>query len=524
MLQFKKEKISGGLFRAGCFLVFATGTAIFAFLAWYAFRYTQYMPPNAPEIPVNRADGPLLNLLALLAAVFGTAGLMALEKRLSPRARKRVIAGAVFLLLLWLTFACFWWIHAAERTPGSDQFYICMNAELFSRGDYNSLRPGHYCDKYPQQLGIVAFLEVLFAVAGLHNYMAFETLNALAVVGTAWFGYQIVRELTDRMAAAVSYCVLMLFALPLIFYTSWVYGEILGIFFSTLTVALFLKYEKRRRWGYLAGSMLSLAAAVLIRKSCFILAIACCLTALLSVLRKWDTGIFVGAVCSIVIPCLAFAGIQQMYAMRSGIPKSEGLPTGSFLVMGLEESDGRYGWHTLEPTDVYEECDYDTGKANAVYMQRFWETWRAMWKHPSAAVDFFKQKQLQQWNEPLYQGFYFSRNYAPENPPDEDSFLRRLDEPQYFNLLLVICDKLQLVLYAGMLLYFLFAVRNRENGLPVLAHILPVMIIGGFLFSMVWEAKARYIVPYYAAMFPMAVIGYQQLWFGWKNSGLFSGK
>lgn len=44
----------------------------------------------------------------------------------------------------------------------------------------------------------------------------------------------------------------------------------------------------------------------------------------------------------------------------------------------------------------------------------------------------------------------------------------------------------------------------------MLQHILPVMIIGGFLFSMIWEAKARYILPYYIAMFPMAVIGYQQ--------------
>ena len=71
-----------------------------------------------------------------------------------------------------------------------------------------------------------------------------------------------------------------------------------------------------------------------------------------------------------------------------------------------------------------------------------------------------------------------------------------------------ILDRMQFILYLGMFCYFVFAVRGDSDPLR---HILAVTIIGGFLFSVIWEAKTRYIFPYYMMMFPMAVQGYQAL-------------
>ena len=42
-------------------------------------------------------------------------------------------------------------------------------------------------------------------------------------------------------------------------------------------------------------------------------------------------------------------------------------------------------------------------------------------------------------------------------------------------------------------------------------HLMVVIIIGGFFFSIIWEAKSRYILPYYLMMFPLATIGYEKL-------------
>lgn len=45
----------------------------------------------------------------------------------------------------------------------------------------------------------------------------------------------------------------------------------------------------------------------------------------------------------------------------------------------------------------------------------------------------------------------------------------------------------------------------------ILHHVLAITMLGGFFFSILWEAKARYILPYYITMFPYAVIGYEEL-------------
>ena len=62
-----------------------------------------------------------------------------------------------------------------------------------------------------------------------------------------------------------------------------------------------------------------------------------------------------------------------------------------------------------------------------------------------------------------------------------------------------------MIIYFGAFLYFVLAIDKENN---VLQHLFAVALIGGFLFSIIWEAKARYMFPYYVMMLPMANIGY----------------
>ena len=49
----------------------------------------------------------------------------------------------------------------------------------------------------------------------------------------------------------------------------------------------------------------------------------------------------------------------------------------------------------------------------------------------------------------------------------------------------------------------------RRKGLEDQA--LMITIFGGFLFHMLWEAKGRYILPYFVMMLPMAAVGLSML-------------
>lgn len=502
------SRIYPQLLHMGNIIICVTGSLIFLFLFWYSFRFTQYMPPNSPEFPIERADSVLWNLLTLFVFMGVFTALMALGKKLSVKAQNIILRCLVSLMVFCITFQCFQWIFSADRIPAADQFYVCHTVNNFMQGTYITLDKGYYCELYPRQLGLIALLELVFSIAGPNNYFAFEVISALLVPCIAFLGYRILREITKDFSVGVCYCLLMTGCLPLIFYTSYVYGEIAGIFFSFLAVFFTLRYKNKKKHClfYMIGILLSFAMAYLVRKNSLILIIAFCLTALLWALKEKDKKVLLTVFLAIIIPFSAFWGIQQMYEMRSGIEKSSGIPASAWIAMGLDEHDGRFGWYYgTKDKDAYIESGYNREIADVACKQEIKDRLQYLISRPSYAIHFFKQKQLSQWNEPLYQAYHFSQNYSEETVPTEGSFLFWLES--HFMLLLGFCDKLQLILYLGMLLYFTFAVKKDSN---ILHHILPVMIIGGFLFSMIWEAKARYILPYYIAMFPMAVIGYQQ--------------
>jgi hypothetical protein len=100
-------------------------------------------------------------------------------------------------------------------------------------------------------------------------------------------------------------------------------------------------------------------------------------------------------------------------------------------------------------------------------------------------------------------------NYVHEDVHYESvaAFLDRLST-DLFDRLLWAADRLQFVVYFGMLCYFVFGIK-KDGGL--LQHMLAVTVIGGFFFSILWEAKTRYVFPYYMMMFPSAVLGYRYL-------------
>lgn len=65
-------------------------------------------------------------------------------------------------------------------------------------------------------------------------------------------------------------------------------------------------------------------------------------------------------------------------------------------------------------------------------------------------------------------------------------------------------NQYQSLIFIGVFCWLLFGFWKKK-GLE--DHALLITIIGGFLFHMLWEAKGRYILPYFVMMLPMAAVG-----------------
>lgn len=488
-----------------------TGAGIFLFLSWYALRYTQYMDPAVGEFPVNIRDSMGQNLFCVIVVLLMYAGFRMAGRRLSNRPKFLLWSSISLLTMvtLWMCIAGHWWISAIVRPPEGDQLYAYVAALSFAEGNYSSILPDGYCGIYPHQLGFTAILELFFKITGTTEFYQWQKLNVLCLGGIVILGYLTVRELGGKWAEQILYCLLMSACFPLIFYTSWVYGELLSIICSLAVGWMLLSYGNRRKKGWLISILPVAVMGMLVRKNFLILLLALALVLVVWGVVQRDRWACLFAGFALILPLLSYQGIYKMYEVRSGYERSAGLPVTSWISMGLQENQGRYGWYYDYPLALYKEVGQDAGIVEVQTWEDIRERLHTFAGSPGYTWNFFREKILSQWNEPLYQSLFFTTNFREEYRPDPDSTAGKITVGgELFYPIFLICDKMQFLLYFGMLLYFCFAVKKDGN---MLRHMLAVTLIGGFLFSILWEAKARYIFPYYVVMYPMAVTGYCQM-------------
>ena len=484
------------------------GGAIFLVLTRYAFRFTQYMiPMTGYEYPVDMGDSELWNLVGLL--VFGGAAVLlkTLDRRLSEHAKIWIERSVLGIIMIWQGIWGFLWVASADRWPTGDQGSIYYSALGFLQGEYGALQSGSYCGLFPHQLGLAALEEGLFRLTGMTDYHLLQYIFVGMTVLQTVFLYSMLREMTRDFTWIVLGTVLEGLSMAPVFYSSWIYGETPYVFFAMLAAWMLAAYAKKGQTRYLICFVAAVTMAMLVRENALILITAFALVAVVRGIVKKDLRLLIAIACAFLLPVLCYQGIFGMYERRSGIAHSDGMPSNDYVYIGLMETEGRYGWDYYPSTQVYYDNDTDSERTKAAVDELLAIRWSEMTAERGYLFRFFKGKVLSQWNAPLYQSLYFTFAHEDVHLERAADFLDSLSTDRFFRVLWL-ADRIQFVLYLGMLCYFVFAVRKNSD---TLGHLLAVTIIGGFLFSVIWEAKTRYIFPYYMMMFPTAVVGYAEM-------------
>ena len=371
------------------------GAAIFLVLVWYAFRYTQYMVPmQGYEYPVDKGDSEIANLLTVLLFLGAIAGLMFVDKKVTARVKNIIKRASLVVSMLWQGAWGYLWIAAADRCPKGDQESVYKSAAGFLTGDYHALSKGSYCGLYPHQLGLAALEEGIFRIVGRADYHVIQFLFVLMIAGICFCVYKILNELTEQTAFVVAGTVLSGSCMAPVFYSCWVYGEVPYVFFALLAIWFLVCYVKREKWWYLALFTVSVTFAMLVRENALILIVAFALAAGVWVLAKRDYKLLVAGLCAFLIPALAYEGIFAMYEARSGYEHSDGLPSNDFIYIGMQETEGRYGWDYYKSYQVYYDNGKDTKKTEEAVSGLIAERWSEMRETPGYLKTFCRRVML----------------------------------------------------------------------------------------------------------------------------------
>lgn len=479
-------------------------TGLFLLLALLNLRYFAIIrPESGGKEFVEYQNDSILRFLPVF--VLGAATVLFCAKLLEKLPPK----GIALLLALVVGAVSCWWAANSGYVLKGDQNSVYTAACNLLQNNFCDLETGEYLFVFPFQLGFVALLEGLFRLFGSTSLVPFMALSAAANVGIyllLWgIASQFILHHTNPPARlAQTAAVLITGCLAGILPVNFVYGNLLGSFFGLLAVWLLLCWQKNGRLGLFAGGCLAMAAAVQMKLFNLIFLIALCIFLVLEALHGQKPAALALAVV-LALGCAVWqGGLEKIYEARMGRPLPQSYPMALTLAMGMQDNWEGWrapGWCNTYNYSVYEESGYNRDIAAQRARQDIQNRLGEFASEPAKALKFYKFKTLSQWTEPTYQGFWTEYDWF--NPGKYTGLLASL-----------YTGPLQTALVRGMKWYqtavwvlaFLCLAASRRRMGP--AQLLPgLIVLGGFLFSLISEGKGQYTLPYFLLAIPYAAAG-----------------
>lgn len=501
-----RERVLTFLFNIVC-------TIFFVLLFYYSLTMTGYVPLDlSTELISFRSDNILGNILGITGSIGGFGGLYWLFGKYKIKLNTRVLAIVTSILAIIISL---YWIIYANIIPEADQWNVSFYANAFNEGDFSGFEKGKYIATCPHQLGIVTLLRIVYAVWGPDRYAGFRIISAASVGIIVYVGYELVRRLSEHNSFVESlYLLLSASCFPMYVYTLFIYGEVVSTAILFVGAWLLISCMDNFHWGKVTGVLLSAAISVQLRQNSLIVLIGFVIILLVKLLQKFD---WKKIILLIVIPVgimignFVIKGIYREYFIED----AKAIPNIMYITMGTNWDEQNPGWFNGYNYDVFFENDCDVEKASQVAKEDLRKFISYCMENPDYALEFYKEKFIAQWNDPMYHCLAMNCkvNYGePQNPIVENFYFgeMRLFTEEFMNIY-------QLLVYGAILYWLISGFRKKQK---IEAHVLMVGIFGGFLFSLIWEAKTRYVFPYFIMMLPYAAMGIEQIITGLYNKVL----
>lgn len=395
------------------------------------------------------------------------------------------------------------WVYGNQIVPEQDQLYVMQAADHLNVGNYEDFVPGGYLSMYPNQTGLLLLELLLTKLFGGMNYVVFEVLNGGAYVATLFLLSALAGKLGANSFEQLMTMFSGLLTLPLLFYTSFQYGNLLGLSLALAAMYFELQYLEQHRVHDLVCTVVLIVLASAVKNNYLIFLVAIVLHALAEALRKKQVRNALLAVAVVAVYTLCSFVTTAALEHKTGGDLKNGVASSAFVAMGLQGNPVKCdGWYNEFNKESYIESGYNAEKQNELAKKSISDS-LAYLKTPSHGARFFLRKNASQWADPLFQSIWTSQVRQTQN--ERPGWLNRMLSKKGSTAVAQFLDVLQFWAYAGVLLFLIFGRRNPHFFDSLL---LQITVLGGFVFHCVWEAKGQYTISYFVLLLPLAVLGF----------------
>lgn len=479
----------------GILIVFATPIALF--LAFYSLRYSYYSSTNYKLAPYIIADHPIWNLCAFAGMILLSFILM---RFLETSKKKRRLAGYLYLAGWCLIYGVmgFIWVSGVPYYPDGDQLIATAAAYYHRLGNFSMLGATGYLGKFPYQKGLAFLYEILFDLFGDFCYPVAAKIHVILGMITMIFGYLIVEETSSHRICKLLYCPLAAFCIPYLFLTPYTYGDLPSICFCTILFWALIRFSRTLKWRYVFVASCVSALSLMVRMHTWIIFIAAGIGMFLVSVQKKKIRPVLSVAVLTVCAVLSVKAVDYSYYLRSGYEITKGAPMILTVAMGLGDNYGGPGIYNNYQTDTMTSVNYDPVAASEIGKKEVQDRLDAFKQDPAYAKWFFKTKLQWQWIEPTFETLISTHSFDEERLGSTPDWVFRIYEGDLHDSFTGFANRYQSIVYLGFLCYLPVLWKKRDSS-PV-AFIPLIAIVGGFLFSIIWESQCRYVLPYYLFM------------------------
>jgi len=475
-------------------------TAIFGFLSVESIWHTSVFDPDKIlyETILYNYDNVFINLLIIGVVTF----ILYVTKRYWEKFNLKVLTLIAYAFIIAIGFI---WVFSVKSVPTEDSYTVTNNAKLFLEGNYENLMYIEgYFNKYPFQLGFTFLCELYYKITGSDDTLILQAINVLGVCFTFGALQKINRYLFDNDKLQILTTILMMGCIQPIIFSTFVYGNILGYAFSIWAVVFEMRYLKSGKKYNMFISALLIAIGTLLKLNSMIVLVAMVIIMFVHLLKNRKIFDIVSIVICVVLANTLNSVVIMQYENRAGIQLSDGVPKICWLNMGLNESPAAPGWYNPNTGPAfYSNNNYDGEIATEKTLVSIKERLEFFKDNPDYTNEFFNKKTVSQWNEPTYQSIWSSQVRGFIEPVPE--FVQNIYTGDANTNVTNYMSRYQELIFLFTFISALYMFKNKK--LNMLHVSLMLIILGGFFYHLLFEAKSQYIVIYFVTCVPIAGYG-----------------
>lgn len=492
-----------------CLLVFMA----FGYLAIMSIIQTSKIDPAkySSEAILYQTDNIALNIFFMsLFFVF----LFAMRKRYDffSKVDMKLLEAA---LPCYVTVLGLVWVLSAQSSPAADSQNIFEAATNAAQGSYRSMYDGgefynkdfysgySYFSFYPFQLGFVFLCEIVYRIFGVSSAMPVEIINVLCVAAAYLAIAKISRLMFKRRSIEFFTIILLAGCFQPILFCTFAYGNIIGMCCALWASYFLIKYFQTSKYILLIPCALLLTLSTLAKYNNMIYVVAFVIMLIVHTVKhkKLQSVAFALAICVLAVGASKLVIIS--YENRADTTFRSGVSQMLYLDMGLNESYMAPGWYNDMAKSTYINYNLDSEKANNAAKADIDKRLKYNFSDIDYAVDFFGKKIISQWNEPTFESIWISEvkgHYTELNGLAKSIYDGSTGQflEIYFNLYIQI---LYVLFAVGLYCMFL----NKKNNIETV--LLPLVILGGFGYHLLFEGKSQYVLTYIPLLIPIASYG-----------------